>query len=217
MGTFLDTTGLQALWNKIKSWVGNNYQPKGSYAASNHTHNYASTVKVGNTSYNVNSGIVSLPAYPTVPSLANYVNTVNISGSGNVITNITKNGNTVTVTKGNVGGAGATPQIVYNAADPTDPEISILQLENNGSAGGYFVEIVKNALGGTYSGGELRLSCFTEDGYPGHYLQICPLGIHIDGMDFVSFMGGKRKISVDSLVIGGYQLNISKARELGLL
>ena len=34
----------------------------------NHTHEYASTVKVGSTSYNSSSNIISLPAYPTVPT-----------------------------------------------------------------------------------------------------------------------------------------------------
>ena len=34
-----------------------------------HTHSYASTVKVGTTSYNVNSNIISIPAYPTLSTL----------------------------------------------------------------------------------------------------------------------------------------------------
>lgn len=34
-------------------------------AAKSHTHNYASTVKVGNTSYTCSSNVISLPAYPT--------------------------------------------------------------------------------------------------------------------------------------------------------
>ena len=34
-----------------------------------HTHSYASTVKVGTTSYNVNSNIISIPAYPTLTTL----------------------------------------------------------------------------------------------------------------------------------------------------
>jgi hypothetical protein len=36
-----------------------------TYSLSNHTHGYASTVKIGTTSYNAASNIVSLPAYPT--------------------------------------------------------------------------------------------------------------------------------------------------------
>lgn len=38
-------------------------------AASSHSHNYASTVKVGTTSYNSSSNVISLPAYPTLSSL----------------------------------------------------------------------------------------------------------------------------------------------------
>lgn len=41
------------------------YQPVGSYAAKVHTHNYASTIKVGTTAYNVSSNVISIPAYPT--------------------------------------------------------------------------------------------------------------------------------------------------------
>lgn len=37
-------------------------------AVPSHTHNYASTVKVGSTSYTSSSNVVSLPAYPTVPT-----------------------------------------------------------------------------------------------------------------------------------------------------
>ncbi len=45
------------------------YQPIGSYAAKVHTHNYASTVKVGTTAYNVSSNVISIPAYPiTLPA-----------------------------------------------------------------------------------------------------------------------------------------------------
>lgn len=39
-----------------------------TFTPSTHTHNYASTVKVGSTSYNVSGNTISLPAYPTVPS-----------------------------------------------------------------------------------------------------------------------------------------------------
>ena len=34
-----------------------------------HSHNYASTVKIGNTSYNSSNNVISLPAYPTLNSL----------------------------------------------------------------------------------------------------------------------------------------------------
>ena len=38
-------------------------------APASHTHNYASTVKVGSTSYTCSSNVISLPAYPTVPTI----------------------------------------------------------------------------------------------------------------------------------------------------
>ena len=38
-------------------------------ASASHSHNYASTVKVGSTSYSCSSNIISLPAYPTLSSL----------------------------------------------------------------------------------------------------------------------------------------------------
>lgn len=51
-------------------------------AASNHTHNYTSTVKVGSTSYNVSGNTISLPAYPTVPSALKNPNALTISLNG---------------------------------------------------------------------------------------------------------------------------------------
>ena len=41
---------------------------------SGHTHNYASTVKVGSTAYNVSGNTISLPAYPTLSSLSGVAN-----------------------------------------------------------------------------------------------------------------------------------------------
>ena len=37
-------------------------------APESHSHNYASTVKVGSTSYSCSSNVISLPAYPTIPT-----------------------------------------------------------------------------------------------------------------------------------------------------
>ena len=37
-------------------------------APASHSHNYASTVKVGSTSYSCSSNVISLPAYPTIPT-----------------------------------------------------------------------------------------------------------------------------------------------------
>lgn len=51
-------------------------------ANSSHTHNYASTVKVGSTSYNISGNTISLPAYPTVPSTLKNPNALTISLNG---------------------------------------------------------------------------------------------------------------------------------------
>ncbi len=62
-------------WNEISS------KPS-TFAPSSHTHNYASTVKVGSTSYNVSGNTISLPAYPTVPSALKNPNALTISLNG---------------------------------------------------------------------------------------------------------------------------------------
>ena len=49
---------------------------------STHTHNNASTVKVGSTNYNVSGNTISLPAYPTVPSALKNPNALTISLNG---------------------------------------------------------------------------------------------------------------------------------------
>lgn len=73
------------------SWIGAskpsyNWDEIGSkpstFAPSSHTHNYASTVKVGSTSYNVSGNTISLPAYPTVPSALKNPNALTISLNG---------------------------------------------------------------------------------------------------------------------------------------
>lgn len=51
-------------------------------ANSSHTHNYTSTVKVGSTSYNVSNNVISLPAYPTIPSSIKNPNALTISLNG---------------------------------------------------------------------------------------------------------------------------------------
>lgn len=38
MAKYLDETGLGRVWSNIKTYLTNNYQPKGSYASSDHTH-----------------------------------------------------------------------------------------------------------------------------------------------------------------------------------
>lgn len=73
------------------SWIGTNkpsytWDEIGSkpstFAPSSHTHNYASTVKVGSTSYNISGNTISLPAYPTVPSALKNPNALTISLNG---------------------------------------------------------------------------------------------------------------------------------------
>lgn len=53
-----------------------------TFPPSSHTHNYVSTVKVGGTSYDVVSNVVSLPAYPTIPSALKNPNALTISLNG---------------------------------------------------------------------------------------------------------------------------------------
>lgn len=62
-------------WNEITS------KPS-TFTPSEHTHNYASTVKVGSTSYNISGNTISLPAYPTVPSALKNPNALTISLNG---------------------------------------------------------------------------------------------------------------------------------------
>ena len=73
------------------SWIGAN-KPSytwaeisgkpSTFAPNSHTHNYASTVKVGSTSYNISGNTISLPAYPTVPSALKNPNALTISLNG---------------------------------------------------------------------------------------------------------------------------------------
>lgn len=73
------------------SWIGAN-KPSytwaeisgkpSTFAPSSHTHNYASTVKVGSTNYNISGNTISLPAYPTVPSALKNPNALTISLNG---------------------------------------------------------------------------------------------------------------------------------------
>lgn len=53
-----------------------------TFTPSTHTHNYASTVKVGSTSYNISGNTISLPAYPTIPSALKNPNALTISLNG---------------------------------------------------------------------------------------------------------------------------------------
>ena len=81
-------------WNDLTdkpSWIGANKpsytwaeigSKPSTFAPSSHTHNYASTVKVGSTSYNISGNTISLPAYPTIPSALKNPNALTISLNG---------------------------------------------------------------------------------------------------------------------------------------
>ena len=65
--------------SKVSSWNDIKDKPS-TFTPSSHTHNYASTVKVGSTNYNVNSNIISLPAYPTTLKNPNAL-TISLNGT----------------------------------------------------------------------------------------------------------------------------------------
>ena len=81
-------------WNDLTdkpSWIGANKpsytwaeisDKPSTFAPSSHTHNYASTVKVGSTSYNISGNTISLPAYPKLPSALKNPNALTISLNG---------------------------------------------------------------------------------------------------------------------------------------
>lgn len=90
----IDSKGAVSSWEDITDKPGWITSTKPSYSwneitgkpstftPSEHTHNYASTVKVGSTSYNVSGNTISLPAYPTVPSALKNPNALTISLNG---------------------------------------------------------------------------------------------------------------------------------------
>lgn len=90
----IDSKGAVSSWEDITDKPGWITSTKPSYSwseigskpstftPSTHTHNYASTVKVGSTSYNVSGNTISLPAYPTVPSALKNPNALTISLNG---------------------------------------------------------------------------------------------------------------------------------------
>lgn len=90
----IDSKGSVTSWEDLEgkpSWIGSS-KPSYSwgeisgkpstFTPSTHTHNYASTVKVGSTSYNISGNTISLPAYPTVPSALKNPNALTISLNG---------------------------------------------------------------------------------------------------------------------------------------
>lgn len=90
----IDNVGGVSSWNDLTdkpnwitdtkpsySWSEIGSKPS-TFTPSTHTHNYASTVKVGSTSYNISGNTISLPAYPTVPSALKNPNALTISLNG---------------------------------------------------------------------------------------------------------------------------------------
>lgn len=70
--------------SKVSTVTWDDIQNKPStFTPASHTHNYVSTIKLGNTSYTVSGNTISLPAYPTVPtSLKNpYGLTISLNGT----------------------------------------------------------------------------------------------------------------------------------------
>lgn len=171
----------------------------------------------------MSGGTVSLPAYPSVPSLSGYVNTVNVTGSGNVITDISKSGSTITVTKGNFSGgsSGGSVDYVYRSTLPNGEEEPILQLADS-NYHDYYVEILRNAMGNSHCGGEVRLKSF--DAYSDiRYLQICALGIRSNDRQIFSFGSQGVGLCIDSLSFGTgaddqvLMFDVARAKQYGIL
>lgn len=88
------SSGGVSSWNDLTdkpSWITNTKpsyswseigDKPSTFTPSTHTHNYASTVKIGSTNYNVSGNTISLPAYPTVPSALRNPNALTISLNG---------------------------------------------------------------------------------------------------------------------------------------
>lgn len=107
---YLDQTGLEHLWSKIKTYVGNtveggageivvnwddiNGKPS-TFAPSAHTHT-----------------VSQITDFPT-----NLVTNVTISGSGNAVTNASFSNNTLTITKGTIESGGITEVTFNNLSD----------------------------------------------------------------------------------------------------
>lgn len=68
--------------SSVSSWDDLTDKPS-TFPPSPHTHNYVTTVKVGDTSYYVSDNTIGLPAYPTIPtSLKNpYALTISLNGT----------------------------------------------------------------------------------------------------------------------------------------
>lgn len=135
---YLDQTGLEYLWSKIKTYVGNtveggvgeivvnwddiNGKPS-TFTPSTHTHT-----------------VSQITDFPT-----NLVTNVTISGNGNAVTNASFSNNTLTITKGTIESGGITEVTFNNLSD--DLKRSIAKANN---------------IGITYGRGPLRVEYETK-------------------------------------------------------
>lgn len=79
-----------------------------TFSVNGHTHNYASSVKVGSTSYAVSNNVISLPAYPTIPTSLKNPNALTIQANGTSLgTYDGSAAKTFNLTYSNVGAASA--------------------------------------------------------------------------------------------------------------
>lgn len=109
--------------------------------------------------------------------------------------------------------------IQRNDEENNDEEDDFIQYSN--ADGDDYIRLFRNARGQTYQGGQLNLKCFDEDGGIGHTLELCSLGMRIDGLNILAFNQGVRKAILDNLTLRynhkDYTFNTKKAIELGLL
>ena len=79
-----------------------------TFSVNGHTHNYASSVKVGSTSYAVSNNVITLPAYPTIPTSLKNPNALTIQANGTSLgTYDGSAAKTFNLTYSNVGAASA--------------------------------------------------------------------------------------------------------------
>ena len=131
-----------------------------------HTHNYASTVKVGSTSYNVSNNIISLPAYPTLSSLGGAASShshdyLPLSGGTMTGTLTAKSGGLVVNSDG--GDTDTTRALKYYNTAITFASMNVGYSASKGNAAEYAFSFISSASTsnfasiGFYGGNRLRL------------------------------------------------------------
>ena len=65
LSSYLTIASAKAIYQPIGDYAAASHNHDSVYSKLGHTHNYASTVKVGTTSYTVSSNVITIPAYPT--------------------------------------------------------------------------------------------------------------------------------------------------------